>query len=99
MFFLAVGGLFSSMTRHQMTAAVMTLSVVALFFMVGLLGFLSGHAGPVQQAVTLTVSPIEQMAQFSRGIIDTRPVVWYLVMTGLFLFLTLQSFQSRRWKK
>jgi ABC-2 type transport system permease protein len=47
----------------------------------------------------VTLSPIEQMTQFSRGIIDTRPVVWYLVMTALCLFLTLHSFQARRWRK
>jgi ABC-2 type transport system permease protein len=39
------------------------------------------------------------MTQFSRGLYDTRPVVWYLVMTALDLFLTLQVFQSRRWRK
>ena len=47
----------------------------------------------------MTLSPIEQMTQFSRGIIDTRAVVWYLVMTALSLFLTLHSFQARRWRK
>lgn len=99
MFFLSLGGLFSSTTRHQMTAAVMTFAVVSLFFMVGLLSFLSGHTGPFMQALSVTLSPIEQMAQFSRGIIDTRAIVWYLVMTSLCLFLTLHAFQSRRWRK
>jgi len=99
MFFLALGGLFSSMTRHQMTAAVMTFAIVSLFFMTGLLSFLSGHSGPFMQTLAVTLSPIEQMAQFSRGIIDTRPVVWYLAGTSLCLFLTLHSFQSRRWKR
>lgn len=99
MFFLSLGALCSSMTRHQMTAAVMAFAVTALLFMTGLLSFLSGHTGPFMQTVSVTLSPIEQMAQFSRGIIDTRTVVWYAVMTALCLFLTLHSFQSRRWKK
>lgn len=99
MFFLSLGGLFSSTTRHQMTAAVMTFASVALFFMTGLLSFLSGHVGPFMQALSVTISPIEQMTQFSRGIIDTRTIVWYLVMTALCLFLTLHAFQSRRWRK
>lgn len=51
------------------------------------------------QTLSVTASPIEQMTQFSRGIIDTRTIVWYLVMTALCLFLTLHAFQSRRWKK
>jgi ABC-2 type transport system permease protein len=50
------------------------------------------------RGITISFSPIDQMAEFSRGLYDTRPVVWYLVMTVLCLFLTLQSFQSRRWR-
>jgi len=38
------------------------------------------------------------MTQFSRGIFDTRPVIWYLTMTAFSLFLTLHSFQARRWR-
>jgi ABC-2 type transport system permease protein len=98
MFYLSVGCLCSSMTRQQITAAVMTFSVVSLFFFTGLLSYLSGHISSALQGITLTFSPIDQMTQFSRGIFDTRPVVWYLVMTALSLFLTLHSFQSRRWR-
>jgi ABC-2 type transport system permease protein len=99
MFYLALGCLCSSMTRHQVTAAVMTFCMVCLFFITGLLSFLSGSIGTVSRGLTVTFSPIEQMAQFSRGLYDSRAVVWYLVMTALFLFLTLQSFQARRWRR
>jgi len=98
MFYLSLGCLCSSLSRHQITAAVMTFCVVSLFFFTGLLSYLSGHVSTVLQGITLTFSPIDQMTQFSRGIFDTRPVIWYLVMTGLCLFLTLHSFQSRRWR-
>lgn len=99
MFYLSLGCLCSSLTRHQITAAVTTLALISLLFLTGLLTFLSGSVGTLMQGITVTISPIEQMTQFSRGIIDTRPVVWYLVMTALCLFLTLHSFQSRRWRK
>ena len=98
MFFLSLGCFFSSLSRHQITAAVMTFCVVSLFFLIGLLSYLNGHINSIIQGITLTFSPIDQMTQFSRGIFDSRPVVWYLVMTGLCLFLTLHSFQSRRWR-
>ena len=99
MFYLALGCLCSSLTRHQVTAAVMSFALVSLFFLTGLLTFLAGQVGPFMQGLTVTLSPIEQMTQFSRGIIDSRVVVWYLVMTALSLFLTLHAFQSRRWRK
>lgn len=99
MFYLSLGCLCSSLTRHQVTAAVMSFAIVLLFFLTGLLTFLAGNVGAFMRGLTVTLSPIEQMTQFSRGIIDTRAVVWYLVMTGLSLFLTLHSFQARRWRK
>jgi ABC-2 type transport system permease protein len=43
-------------------------------------------------------SAIEHMATFSRGVIDTRPIVLYLSMTVLMLTLTYQAFQTRKWR-
>jgi ABC-2 type transport system permease protein len=40
----------------------------------------------------------EQMHDFARGVVDTRPVVLLLSMTLFFLFLTLRIVESRRWK-
>jgi ABC-2 type transport system permease protein len=98
MFYLSLGCLCSSLTRHQISAAVMTFCLVCLFFFTGLLSFLGGYVGTFMRGVTMTLSPIDQMTQFSRGIIDSRPVVWYLVMTATCLSLTLQVFQARRWR-
>jgi len=38
------------------------------------------------------------MGTFSRGVIDTRPIVFYLSMTIVMLALTYQAFQSRKWR-
>jgi ABC-2 type transport system permease protein len=97
-FYLSIGCFCSSLTRHQITAAVMTFCLVSLVFFASLLSFLSGSIGTLMRSVSISFSPIDQMTEFSRGLYDTRPIIWYLVMTGLFLFLTLQSFQSRRWR-
>ena len=39
-----------------------------------------------------------QMHDFARGVVDTRPVVFFLSLTFFFLFLTLRAVESRRWK-
>ena len=44
------------------------------------------------------ISMIEHMRDFSRGLVDTRHVVFYLSLTIFFLFLTLKVVESRRWK-
>ena len=97
-FYLSIGCLCSSLTRHQITAAVMSFCLISLVFFASLLSFLSGSIGTLMRSVSISFSPIDQMTEFSRGLYDTRPIIWYLVMTGLCLFLTLQSFQSRRWR-
>jgi ABC-2 type transport system permease protein len=43
-------------------------------------------------------SAIDHMETFSKGVIDTRPIAWYLTMTTLMLVLTYQVFQARKWK-
>jgi len=40
----------------------------------------------------------QQMLDFTRGILDTRVIVFYVSMTFFFLFLTLRVIESRRWK-
>jgi len=71
--------------------------VVSLF----LLGFLtfgvtSGSGWLAHLAPYISV--IEHMRDFARGVVDTRPVVFYVSGTVLFLFLTLKAVESRRWK-
>jgi hypothetical protein len=38
------------------------------------------------------------MENFTRGVVDTRVVIFYASATFFFLFLTLRAVESRRWK-
>jgi ABC-2 type transport system permease protein len=40
----------------------------------------------------------DQMHDFARGVVDTRPVIFAISLTLFFLFLTLRVIESRRWK-
>lgn len=51
-----------------------------------------------QAKVFTYISLTEHLEDFSRGIIDTSNLVFYLSLTGMFLFLTLKVVESRRWK-
>jgi ABC-2 type transport system permease protein len=44
------------------------------------------------------ISSREHLADYSRGLIDTRPIVYYFTMTGFVLFLTHHVLDYRRWK-
>jgi ABC-2 type transport system permease protein len=35
---------------------------------------------------------------FSRGVIDVGHLVFFIALTGVFLFLSIKVLESRRWK-
>ena len=43
------------------------------------------------------ISPFERFYTFIDGVFDLTGVVFFLTVTGLFLFMTVQSLEKRRW--
>jgi len=98
MFYLAVGCLASALTRNQIVAAIISFTVITLFFFTGLLTFFLLNVTPALRELTAYFSALEHMSEASRGFFDSRPVVFYLSLTVFTLFLTFHVFQSRRWR-
>lgn len=99
MFFLSIGLFASSLVTDQVNAAIISLVIIVLYmFLPSLLGFLLNSTDPRFGAIRDFLSPLDHMRDFARGLVDSRPVVWYLSMTSLFLMLTHQVFQSRKLK-
>ena len=44
------------------------------------------------------LSLFDRFYNFSRGVIDTRDVAFFVLFAGFFLFLTLQSLGVRKWR-
>jgi len=98
MFYLSIGCLASTLTRNQIIAAIMSFSVITLLFFLGLLNFFVLNVTPALREMTAYFSALEHMSEASRGIFDSRPLVFYLSLTIFVLFLTFHVFQSRRWR-
>jgi ABC-2 type transport system permease protein len=98
MFYIAVGCLASALTKNQIIAAVISFCAITLLFFVGLIQFILLDVSSTMRGLLGYFSAIEHMGTFSRGIIDTRPIVLYLSMTAVVLALTYQVFQSRKWR-
>ena len=98
MFYLSIGCLASALTKNQIVAATIAFALISLMFFLSLLSFIFLTASSTLRELTYYFSTIEHMAEFSRGLFDTRPVVFYLSMTLFTLFLTFHVFQYRRWK-
>src|SRR5947199_1281404 len=98
MFYLSVGCLASVVTKNQMVAAIISFCAITLLFFLGLVQFVLLDVSSGMRDALGYFSAIEHMGTYSRGIIDTRPMVLYLSMTALILALTYQAFQSRKWR-
>ncbi len=98
MFYTAIGCLASALTKNQIIAAVMAFAAITLLFFGGLLTSLVLNVSPFFRDLVGYFSTIEHMAEFSKGVIDTRPIAYYTSATVFLLVLTFQVFQTRKWK-
>jgi ABC-2 type transport system permease protein len=98
-----VGGLFtsiglfcSSLTRSQVVAAVATAAV--LFLITIAPWWASGKQLTPGWTQLLNQTVFKRYTDFSRGLIDTGNLVFFVLSTAVFLFLTVKVLESRRWK-
>jgi ABC-2 type transport system permease protein len=96
-FLIAIGLLASSMTKNQVAAALMSFALIFLILIVlNWLGYLF-QGGPVNKIVR-ALSPSDHMEDFSRGIVDLRPVMLYLSGAVWALFVATRVVESRKWR-
>ncbi|MBQ2397489.1 MAG: gliding motility-associated ABC transporter permease subunit GldF [Bacteroidales bacterium] len=96
--FVAIGIFCSSLTDNQIIAFI--LSVVLSAFMY--IGFEFVARIPIISEIDLLIRSLginHHYSSISRGVIDTRDVIYYLSAIGFFLLLTKLCLESRNWKK
>lgn len=96
--FLSLGCFASSLTRAQMVAAMVTFLLGVTLFALGFLAEQIPVSAQWQAQALGYFALFQQMQDFARGAVDTRSVVFCASLTLFFLFLTLRSVESRRWK-
>jgi len=96
--FISMGCFASALTRTQTVAAMLTLLFGVSLFLVSFLARQLPEVTTWQGAVLSHFTLLEHLQDFTRGVVDVRPVVFYLSLTTLFLYLTLRVLESRRWK-
>ena len=94
---LALAGIVWFMTRSGLASGVLALvlEAVLLFFYAGNTSAFEGFFPEVMENLSL----FDQFYQFVNGVFDLRAVVYLLSVSGLFLFLTVQSLEKRRWSE
>ncbi len=94
--FAAVGVFASALTRHQLLGAIVGMAILSVFALL------------TQVVVQFAASPWNQIAarlnamtyfkDFARGVFDSRGLVFFVTAAGLFLFLSVKTVESRRWR-
>jgi ABC-2 type transport system permease protein len=93
--FISVGLLISSLTKNQIVAGIVTFAV---FLMLWIINWIGSFVGPTAQSVLTHLSITDHFDDFSRGVIDTKHLIYYVSFISLGLFLTAKSVDSERWR-
>jgi len=93
--FISVGLLISSLTKNQIVAGFMTFAV---FLMLWVINWLADSSGPTGQAILSFLSITDHFDDFTKGIIDTKHLAYYVSFITFGLFLTAKSVDSERWR-
>ncbi|MDE3111132.1 MAG: ABC transporter permease, partial [Acidobacteriota bacterium] len=93
---LALGSFLSSLTENPIIAAVLTF---AAFLILWALDFGSSAAGSGVESVVHYLSVINHYQGFTQGVIDTTALVYYVSFIVFFIFLTVRSVDSMRWRR
>jgi ABC-2 type transport system permease protein len=93
--FVAVGLFISSLTRNQIVAAMATFGV---FLMLWIIDWMGTFMGPTGQAILQYLSITGHFEDFTRGVLDTKHLVYYASFMAFGLFLTMRSVETERWR-
>lgn len=93
--FVAVGLFASSLTENQMAAAVTCFVILLLLYA---LSWPAETAGATLGNVLRQLSVVEHFNEMTKGLIDTRSLVYFSSLIALGLFLTHRSVESYRWR-
>jgi ABC-2 type transport system permease protein len=93
--FVAIGVMASAFTRSQIIAALVAFFIgFALFLLGALIGVLPPSLVPVAAALSIGT----HFMNISRGVIDTRDVLYYASIIFVCLLVAQTTLDSRRWR-
>ena len=92
---LAIGIFISTLTKNQIIAGGATFAVCLMLWV---LDWVSAYDQSAWAKVVSYLSVVTHFEPFSKGIIDTKDIIFYLSMIFFGLFLTTRSVESLRWR-
>ncbi len=93
--FIAIGLFISSLTENQLASAVVTIAVLAFMVLVGIIAVFVDST--VVRTVLNWVSVLSRYDNFALGMFDFSALLYYVSISGVFIFLTVRIYEKRRW--
>jgi ABC-2 type transport system permease protein len=94
--FISVTVFASTLTSYQIVARI--LAVAILGAMTGLMQLLVASGVEPLNYIAARMNVLTYFRDFAKGVFDTRAVVFFLSVTAAFLFLSVKTLESRRWR-
>ncbi len=93
--YLSIGIFTSSLSQNQIVAFIVAFVIIfALFLLDKVVMFFPGFLASVFEYLSIDY----HFNNIARGVIDSRDIIYYLSLIFFFLFLTVQTLESRKWK-
>ena len=92
---LSIGLFISTTTKNQIIAGATTFGIALLLWT---FEWVAGYETATWAKVMSYLSVMSHFESFTRGVIDTKDVIYYVSLTFLGLFLTARSLESLRWR-
>lgn len=95
---IAMGVLFSAMTRNQVVAFVLAFVAAIMSFAIGFGATLLPVEWQGARELVNSLSFYTAFEPFPRGLVDSRNVVYFGSVTAASLFLAVRALESRKWR-
>ena len=94
-FYSSIGLFASSLTENQVVAFIIAISVVIIFFLLDkVLIFTPAALTGILQYISVEY----HLSNISRGVVDSRNIIYFISMIWMFLSLTIRIVEIRKWR-
>ena len=93
--YASVGTFASSVTDNQVIAFIISVFIVLIFFLMDkMLYFMPASIAGIIQYISVDY----HLSNISRGVIDSRNIIYFASLIGFFLFITVRILEIRKWR-
>jgi len=95
--YLAIGLFISSITENQVIAFIVSMACIFVLLAIGIIPQYLNSIGPLVH-ICEYMSLLSHFNNVTRGVLDSRDVIYYLSVVALFLHLNARNIEARKWR-